>query len=189
MTAGWPLPNIAEHTSLVALMPKPRDFESIPASYTMRAHSVTTNERARWPTLRTVNMHDMRHLVRSTGRRTNEGIQPAAQLIASSFGIGRLYSLICIRHDREMSSSCVSQRHFWRHCYITTKSATAEKKAAEIYILSWFTWVAKSPETWSMFLGRDIRNPSECCTISISRLNLAVSGWPAQRLGSFPSSK
>jgi len=80
-------------------MPKPRDFESIPVSYAMRANSMTTNERARWPTPRAMNMHDMRHLARSTGRSTNEGIQLAAQLIVSSFGIGRLYSLICIRHS------------------------------------------------------------------------------------------
>ena len=63
----------------------------------MRADSVTTNERARWPTPRAMNMYDMRHLAPSTGRRTNEGIQPAAQLIVSSVGIGQLYSLICIR--------------------------------------------------------------------------------------------
>ena len=36
----------------------------------MRAHSVTTNERARWPTPRAMNMYDMRHLAPSTGRRT-----------------------------------------------------------------------------------------------------------------------
>jgi len=50
----------------------------------MRAHSVTTNERARWPTPQAMNMYDMRHLAPSTGRRTDEGIQPAAQLIVSS---------------------------------------------------------------------------------------------------------
>ena len=77
-------------------MPTPRDFESIPARYAMRAHSVTTNERARWPTPQAMNMHDMRHSARSSGRRTNEGIQHAAQLNVSSFGIGRLYSLICM---------------------------------------------------------------------------------------------
>ena len=74
-----------------------KEQEQEPASYAMRAHSVTTNERARWPTPRAMNMYDIRHLAPSTGRRTNEGIQPAAQLIVSSVGIGQLYSLICIR--------------------------------------------------------------------------------------------
>jgi len=68
----------------------------------MREHSVTTNERARWPTPQAMNMHDMRHLASSTGRRTNEDIQPAAQLIVSSFGIGRLYSLICIKCSKDV---------------------------------------------------------------------------------------
>jgi len=53
--------------------------------------------------------------------------------IVSSFGIGRLYSLICITCSKDVVKWREPET-FWRHCFITTKLATVEKKFKRLSI-------------------------------------------------------